>query len=987
MEIQLMNKQEVSAQAVVDVEMTAIDALSADLAAVVAPQNELNQAFEDDKKLDEELELSQAKGEAVQVASADNGAAAMLLTDTNQAATGAALGGGAAASTAISTNAFLIAGAATAAAVAFVATDDDDNNSSGTTPDTPDTPNTAPVVSADQNLSVAQGKSTVITVVATDADGDQLVFAPSNPANGTLGTTDQPGQYTYISDAGFVGTDTFTVTVSDEDSNTVTRTITIDVTKAQLPEAERTFELTTAADTYLGGTEDNIINAKYPEGSTLTSFDDIDGGDGADTFNIYTDGVKNNSSLPSTAEIKNVETVNIFNDSDSAVSTTLTDASEYAGIEALNQIGTRAQNVTDLLATTTAGFTGTTSNFAVAAEVAATSATVNLTNVDASTADLTVTGDALSSLTVTGTTTGAADLIINVTVGENVESLTVNTAVDSVVNVAENLVAPDNKPLTTFDASGSTGDVDYTAATTSVATATTGTGDDEVRLVTATSDTVGAIINASVDTGAGDDEVTVITSGTGDTTVNAGDGDDEVNVANGNVGDTVDTTVNAGDGDDEVNVDSIGAGNTTVNLGSGSNELVVGAGYNDTGLLTITGGSGVDTIETDGAANLTINSGAGNDVISGVALAATVFIDGGAGIDTLAIDNDATLSVVDLAVLTNNVSDIETLQFQNAITFDSSDLNGLTTLAFDDDSTVTEVAATQVIIASADIDATAADYVDAADLGAGVLNITANGSGDVRAQAKSVNLTVIAPVPALVTDDDDVTADLAGTFESANVTLVSNRFETAPGADNDAALDYTSSAGAKTLVISGEGSAVVDNTGGFLTSVDASGLSNTNFNDTAGVGLTYIAGANADTITSSAGNDILVFNNLAGVVVPAGSTVDSLDTVFGFDSTREAANPSTDVIRFGDDGAGANLSLLINGLGGGNLATAVDVTAATTLAFAFDTASQVGSALQTFQFEGDTYLFQNDTANTTLDGSDYALRVDGLVDFTTTFTA
>jgi hypothetical protein len=188
----------------------------------------------------------------------------------------------------------------------------------------------------------------------------------------------------------------------------------------------------------------------------------------------------------------------------------------------------------------------------------------------------------------------------------------------------------------------------------------------------------------------------------------------------------------------------------------------------------------------------------------------------------------------------------------------------------------------------------------------------------------------------------------------------------------------------------------VDNRGGDLTSVDASGLSNTNFDDTAGGGLTYIASVDAETITLSAGNDVLVFNDIVPVVgvptvVPAGSTIGELDTVFGFDSTVEATNSSTDVIRFGDDGGGGGASLNINGTGG-DTAAAVDVTAATSLTFAFNIASQVaGTDLQTFQFGGSTYLFQDDSAiaggDNVLNDDDFALRVDGLVDFTAAFTA
>ena len=54
------------------------------------------------------------------------------------------------------------------------------------------------------------------TVVASDPDGDALSFSASDPANGTI-TGGAGGQFVYTPDQGFTGTDSFTVTVVDED--------------------------------------------------------------------------------------------------------------------------------------------------------------------------------------------------------------------------------------------------------------------------------------------------------------------------------------------------------------------------------------------------------------------------------------------------------------------------------------------------------------------------------------------------------------------------------------------------------------------------------------------------------------------------------------------------------------------------------------------------------------------------------------------------
>jgi hypothetical protein len=933
-----MKKQEISVQAVVDVEMTVVDTLSVDLAAVVAPQNELNQAFENDKKIDEELELSQAKGEAVQVASADNGLAAMLLTDTNQAAGGAAVGGGgAAASAAISTNAFLIAGAVAVAAVAVVASDDDESAAPvATTPVDPDPVDPAPVdsepvVSGNQSLSLVQGKSAVITVTATDADGDQLAFAPSNPANGTLNTTSQPGQYTYTANESFIGIDSFTVTVSDEDNNSITRTITIDVTKATVP----VTELTAGEDQVLGGAEANVIDAKSPNNvSTLSASDNIDGGDGVDTLNIYSDNANNiNNAVPASAEIKNVEIINVFNISTPAAGTNLYEASNYSGVTALNQIGVAAGAVTNLLATTTAGFTSTVGAIDVTAEAAATSATVNLSDIDTANAPtLDVAGAALSSLTVTGTTTGVAALNLDVIAGKDVESLTVSTAVDSTLTVTDGT----GKTVKTVDASGSTGDVTYATAST-VANVTTGTGNDVVSTGVVTN-------NSSFNTGAGNDSVTIGHALTGA---------------------------------------------TAVALGDGTNTFTNSVALTDT--LTITSGSGVDTINTNGATKLTITTGAGDDVITAVVPGSSVVIDGGDGTDTVGLSAPVFVPA-DYTSLNAGLTNVEQLLFETANTtgVDGSKLKAdFTQLTFTgpvgSSNSAFNITAAQKIVAS-QIDATATGYTQSTALAVvtgGVLNIEAVQSAAVStvfAKAETVNLTVATD--AAVNSNNATT--LTGDFATANITLVST--ENA-GGDNFASVTLTTATpGVGTtsptaLVITGEGSATVNNAGDTLTTVDASDLSNTQSGGKIASGLNYTAGDSVETITLGGGTDTLTFG-------AATSTYGAMDNVIGFDAEKETADATstTDSIVFGGltlDGSNADQAILITL--GNNTDSLLE-------AFKDAASENDGTEVSFFQFGGNTYLFQNDTGlglggigSGTLEDSDRALQVSGLVNFADDF--
>jgi len=299
---------------------------------------------------------------------------------------------------------------------------------------------------------------------------------------------------------------------------------------------------------------------------------------GNDTLNIYSDGT-NNKQLPASATVKNVETINIFNDT--AAFTTdgaVVDASKFVGATAINQNGLAA-NVTNLAATTTAGFKGiAVGTLSVTAADAAASAAVALTNVDdASSLEVkaTATGT-LNSVTVSGTvvdsaTDGVDPIALDVTVGKDVQALTVNTAVGVTLTVND---GAGTKKVSSVDASASAGAISYVAAAT-VANVKTGAGKDTVTLATALDATTTA---ASVSTGAGDDTLNVtagaaaaVTGGT-TVTVDAGEGKDTINLT---ISANTVYDVKAGAGDDTVTItgtvkttDKIdgGAGTDTVSL-------------------------------------------------------------------------------------------------------------------------------------------------------------------------------------------------------------------------------------------------------------------------------------------------------------------------------------------------------------------------------------------------------------------------------------
>jgi hypothetical protein len=353
-----------------------------------------------------------------------------------------------------------------------------------------------------------------------------------------------------------------------------------------------TVSLTAGVDTLPGTSNNDAFNALSvaadgTPGSTLGNFDSIDGGAGKDTLNIYTDAVAHyNDAIAANTTIKNVETVNIFNANGAA--TGLADASQYAGVTALWQIGAAA-NVTNLASTTTAGFRGITGagvTLGVAAVDAATTASVALDGVtEGSTVNVTSgTAGKLASVTLSGNVADGADAgstagnvatNLAVTVGKDVQTLTVNTSINTNLSFSGQVAS--TKAVTTIAAGASTGAITYADTETTVASITTGSGDDDVTIVTATlkddaATTADETISATVNTGAGDDFITVKTTGTGIVTVNAGAGDDAVDITTRG---TALLNVTLGDGDDSFTSSvEIGA-NDKIDAGAGTDMLLL----------------------------------------------------------------------------------------------------------------------------------------------------------------------------------------------------------------------------------------------------------------------------------------------------------------------------------------------------------------------------------------------------------------------------
>jgi trimeric autotransporter adhesin len=455
----------------------------------------------------------------------------------------------------------------------------------------------------------------------------------------------------------------------------------------------QTFTVGAGVDTLVGTSGNDVfnalsVNASGENHSTLGSFDSIDGGAGKDTLNIYATTAENTLADVSNLTIKNVETVNVYS-TDPAGTAALADASHYTGVTALWQIG-NAADVTNLQSGTTAGFRGLTTVgvHGVQASDAATSATVALDGVvEGSTFNIgsavgagKLAGVTLSGTVVDGTDSGSSvgNTNLNVTVGKDVQSLTVNTAVATVLTVADN-----GKAVNTIDASASTGKITF-VGDTDVTTISTGTGADSVTLASALGATVKA---ASVNTGAGNDTIIVTATGT-DVTVDS-------------------ATVNGGDGND----------NITVTLDNNVKYNVTGGAGNDTITLVATGDAAVKTGDV-------IDGGDGTDTI------------GLAGKDAYVADDYLVYTKV-----LKNFEAIEFNTIAGATTaFDASQVAGFKAFTFDAGGAITKVAADQVVTTAGDLTIQAAGYTS--DVPAGALKVAVTATAAIAAKAASIDLTV-----------------------------------------------------------------------------------------------------------------------------------------------------------------------------------------------------------------------------------------------------
>ena len=735
------------------------------------------------------------------------------------------------------------------------------------------------------------------------------------------------------------------------------------VTVSDVPAAEQvasgtvsTFTLTAGADPFTGTAGNDTINALTIKAdgtaaTTLSAFDVIDGGAGTDTLNIYSDNVSNKT-LDANTTIKNVENINIYNSTAAFNSTAVPaviDASKLVGVKNINQIGLDVA-ITNLGDDTVAAYKGgavATSVLNVTSTNTATKAAVALDGIaEGDTITFNVptvapaNGGALNSITVSGTVVDSnldgavATTNVGVTVGRGVQSLAVNTAVDTTLTVTNGADA--TKPVTTVDASASAGKVTYVAANT-VANVSTGKGNDVVTLATAYTATLTAA------------------------TVNGGEGDDTLNVNVTNAADATGTTVSAVGG----------AGKDTINL-------------------NITNGA-------TKSVGVTVDAGAGNDTVDvNFAVKTTDSIDGGADTDTVAIAGKAARNADDFIVINKVLKNFETIQFKTAegavaTKLDASLLAAnYTTLDFAAASFVDNVEA-QALVARGNLTAEAKGYVNVGEgtpaataiTYAGTLNITEKLTGTVNAHADTVNLTVeggkanaVAAVNATLTGEAKTATvalsagtDTKGTVSTTDDVYVASQVIVANGAGAEGLKALTS------LTLSGNGTATITNADTTaLVTVDASALNSVDITGKATTGLVYsTTNTKAETIKLGAGLDSVT---IAGSTYTVGQT--KMDTVEGLKLV--VTGGAIDATK-GDTLAITGLTNL--GATGKFTTTQTDLDLALLDAAKFKVAG-VDVNTVAFHLNGNTYIYQDnaaaDTTTNIVDANDILVKLTGTID-------
>jgi hypothetical protein len=456
-------------------------------------------------------------------------------------------------------------------------------------------------------------------------------------------------------------------------------------------------------------------------------------------------------------------------------------------------------------------------------------------------------------------------------------------------------------------------------------------------------------------------------------------------------------------------------GVTTVNLSAASGAItLVDALGTGTVNVTVTGGSGADTMTVDATNQASVSLGAGNDVLTinnatSALILSTDLFDLGGGTGDVVVMTGALAAALDDADAADTLSlsriqNYERLRLSDGLTADldaapfgvsyfSMNANGTA------DTNLNNVANNSTIEFRA---AYANEMIVNVLTPAGnddVINLSLNGN-----LAANANLAVDIRLPGIdtinVTTADRANADNAtdrtegyvlsvvdgddSTLDTLNIAGTQFLSYTATATSTISTVNASTSTGDLTinlaLIIAGEGATITGSTG-------------TNTLTGTGIADTIIGGARADSITGGLGGDTMTGGGAADVYVIDQDTGSEAAVVgvalsAGFDTITDFGSDDTIDLTAGTvAGAAAGpavaaTTVVISAAGKVTFAAADDTLAEMITALAADDVNLANAEVAFFTFGADTYVY-GAGADTTAAADDFVIKLAGVTSFTT----
>jgi hypothetical protein len=550
----------------------------------------------------------------------------------------------------------------------------------------------------------------------------------------------------------------------------------------------------------------------------------------------------------------------------------------------------------------------------------------------------------LNSVSISGTVADTnlngslADTNVAVTVGKDVQTLAVNSAVATHLSITD---GAGTQKLTAIDASASVGAITYADNETTVATIATGAGKDNITVVTATSKTAGSVVDASVTTNAGNDTVTVNVSGDGNTFITTGAGSDAVHVSGR--GASV-LTVNLGDGADTFTSAVPIAATDKIDAGADSDTLLLSL----VGSANVVAFSNFDVYDVKGMTDsldldiLNTKNIVTEIVGSGALTSAVTLQNLGVGVNLRATGN---MGLTHQLALTQKTADTLTITL---------DADQTANVAGDDIAQVSIAANTATTVSV---------VFDAAYVG-----VAGTASGET---AATDNISTLA----LATQAATAISVVSGGANAKNVLNVAQT----PSADGGQLANVTVT-GAQALNLSVTGAPQ-------LASIDASAATGgltaslANLKD----GGTVKLGSGTDVITATASSNATNAENIEGLAktVAVAVSIDAADATAKLEAIAAADKVVIGTAAVADASSSALAATLSKGVLTFTGAGPATLDAALTIADDFT--ETVGEAV-VFQYLGNSYLFaqgaSHDVGTPIVDASDILVKLVGVTGIT-----